>query len=569
MKRTVIEVSRPGQDGLGAATDWATMRADVDRQAARVIDVRDYGAKGDGVTDDTAAIQAAINAAPSGTDYFAVVWFPRGIYLAHELDAATKQCVLSGGDSPRSSVIMYNGTGGAGSYLVDMGGKSFGGLTGIALEGVDPGYTTICETLVKLSFIDNMSVWRDVQFQRCSDDAIRVAADGTWPGEIFNWHLQGLRFDAIGGWCIHATGPAVAYSQITLRDWTSDNAVRHELIPFLQGKGLFTNRWGKGVLRVADATGIHVHLADGRVEINERPVLTTGVSRIVQGLGGAGTWTLSNISGYANHGEPTALLSIADANSRTTFDQGTHFYDAKLLEWEGNPNDQKHNLQTSPGAEVIRPGNFQGQQGIRIGTQLVESRDIWDGYAWSQVFGSHRQGDLMLNMNPVAGKTGVGRVVVAPSLYSQFAGETLTTAAATTSGSTSVSLAAAPDDMKKLKPMSEVVIVGAGAGGADLKTTITGWNGATNTITIATAAGTTKNPATIRFQTPTVKEFGDICSYAAAEPASGTYYTGEKVWNTSPTELGSTGSKYIILGWLNIAGGTPGLWRQMRVLTGN
>jgi hypothetical protein len=44
--------------------------------AGKVFNVKEFGAKGDGVSDDTGAVQAAINAAPNG----ATISFPRGTY---------------------------------------------------------------------------------------------------------------------------------------------------------------------------------------------------------------------------------------------------------------------------------------------------------------------------------------------------------------------------------------------------------------------------------------------------------------------------------------------------------
>lgn len=58
---------------------------------------------------------------------------------------------------------------------------------------------------------------------------------------------------------------------------------------------------------------------------------------------------------------------------------------------------------------------------------------------------------------------------------------------------------------------------------------------------------------------------------ATAAPTGDTvaYQVGDFVRNISPTELGSAGSKYLIFGWICVASGAPGTWREMRFLTGN
>lgn len=56
---------------------------------------------------------------------------------------------------------------------------------------------------------------------------------------------------------------------------------------------------------------------------------------------------------------------------------------------------------------------------------------------------------------------------------------------------------------------------------------------------------------------------------ATSAPTTGTAAQGDFVYNSNPTELGGAGNKYVIRGWICVAGGTPGTWLQSRFLTGN
>ena len=56
---------------------------------------------------------------------------------------------------------------------------------------------------------------------------------------------------------------------------------------------------------------------------------------------------------------------------------------------------------------------------------------------------------------------------------------------------------------------------------------------------------------------------------ASAVPTTGNYATGDFVRNSAPTEAGTAGSKFVLLGWVCVAGGSPGTLVPVRTLTGN
>lgn len=53
-----------------------------------------------------------------------------------------------------------------------------------------------------------------------------------------------------------------------------------------------------------------------------------------------------------------------------------------------------------------------------------------------------------------------------------------------------------------------------------------------------------------------------------AAPVSGTWAQGDEVKNSAPAEAGTAGSKYVVTGYICVTSGTPGTWKEMRVLTG-
>ncbi|HMD68402.1 MAG TPA: glycosyl hydrolase family 28-related protein [Chitinivibrionales bacterium] len=91
---------------------WApgvSFRGGIPTNRTSLINVTNapYNAKGDGVTDNTAAIQAAINAATANQ----VVYLPAGRYLCTATLNLKKSNISIRGDGPNATIINYTGAG--------------------------------------------------------------------------------------------------------------------------------------------------------------------------------------------------------------------------------------------------------------------------------------------------------------------------------------------------------------------------------------------------------------------------------------------------------------------------
>jgi hypothetical protein len=161
---TILDVDVNASAGITAgklsftqAGTGATART-IDAKLKDVVSVKDFGAVGDGTTDDTAAIQAAIDALPgvfdvtanfSGNQYSGkpspILFFPPGIYKITSRLLVEKNNVCIRGAGWNSSIIKYGGT--AIIKEVIRFRNSFAGeLSDIGLDGGLPYDPTLSET---------------------------------------------------------------------------------------------------------------------------------------------------------------------------------------------------------------------------------------------------------------------------------------------------------------------------------------------------------------------------------------------------------------------------------------
>jgi len=148
-------------------------------KANTVLDVTNYGAKGDGITDDTAAIQSAIDAAING----GTIFLPRGVYMVTGLVIRNKGTNILGDGRWASRIVRLSGT----SPIITMSGSGtkighlrYASVNNIMLSGnympgvIIQSYYADTNLFGQINFIhtvgkaiDFVEVW-DTRFNECA-----------------------------------------------------------------------------------------------------------------------------------------------------------------------------------------------------------------------------------------------------------------------------------------------------------------------------------------------------------------------------------------------------------------
>lgn len=170
---------------------WKTPEAVVADARDLEYNVADYGAIGDGFTDDTDAIQAAINDATNG----GLIVFPRGTFMVRGLKLRKHGLTLTGAARLGTRLVRLSGT----EPLIDISGTGslnnhikYCSLSNIMISGnFKPG------VLLRSYFADNC-VYREVSFVHCNDNATDFV-------EVWDTRFQACSWEGCGS----TTQPAI------------------------------------------------------------------------------------------------------------------------------------------------------------------------------------------------------------------------------------------------------------------------------------------------------------------------------------------------------------------------
>lgn len=214
MTRPISEQVTFTQEGAGAVERLAS------EKLREWVSVKDFGAVGDGVTDDTAAIQAAIDAAAARS---ACVIFPAGEYIFTEVVVTNLQNVSMSGEGSGSvlrgtvSLVGIGSTIPGSVYRIDITRVCFHGIDKDTSVGIKCEYTWQCRisnctfknllkgvSIVAHSIRDYIedNFFEEVSFPLYQENSIRSADISFTRNQITPNAIRSIVFQSMDGFSI-------------------------------------------------------------------------------------------------------------------------------------------------------------------------------------------------------------------------------------------------------------------------------------------------------------------------------------------------------------------------------
>jgi hypothetical protein len=227
--------SAAGEEFAGPFPSWADVR-------------RDYGAKGDGHADDTAAIQKALDDL-SKHKTFCVLYFPAGIYRLTATVKTTRKahtdsmCTIVG-ENPDTTILRWDGPAGATLFQYD---AWYAKISRLTLDGAGKAsnclaygdaFSTYNETSDLVLKDADYGMWMATKDAGQAENAVlrcrflRCAKAGLYTinfnsMDIWAWDC---RFEDCGTGMLNGAGNFHAYRNLFLRSRTADVAIRNLMV---------------------------------------------------------------------------------------------------------------------------------------------------------------------------------------------------------------------------------------------------------------------------------------------------------------------------------------------------
>lgn len=208
------------------------------------LDVKTFGAKGDGTTDDAAAIQAALDAAAvtSSTSAFGgIVWIPKGVYIVGSQLAMPGGVGIRGAGS-EATYLKAKSTLSATSLIRNLhqdGTQEYASIEALTIDGNQAGGAVCSTAVVDLVSLFINSYVRDAIIMNGSNVGLRIAAAGT-PGGAGPFLVENTwSVNNVGHGILveEVAGNAGAFNGVVFVNVTSEHQGTGKSAIYLKGNG--------------------------------------------------------------------------------------------------------------------------------------------------------------------------------------------------------------------------------------------------------------------------------------------------------------------------------------------